>query len=369
VRVGFSLLAVTACVTAFALSSAASAYSDDGAGGLARFEQDTFAEQSFGQFAGYVWLGHVTSVRASWSVPRIALGSFGLAGTWIGAEARGAFIQIGTNEESFRPWELAPLEQGYQAFWSDPAHHFRAQRLFSVHPGDHMSASLTLADRRWTLVIIDKTIGRAAHFSTRDEADASFNRADWLQEDPGTKSHAAPYPRLTAVRFAHLKVNATAPDYSGLYSQWMSVNGRNWAPTPLSHDSFSLRPATLSPFGARYLAIAAPEDAATITFIGQMGEWAPTTSPAQIASEASTFTTALRNDIHVLAAVHWPGRGRRLVRSLIRRTGVLLAYTETAVPESLTARRQWIAIWARDAGAIGRAGHAIRRFLRVPETT
>jgi hypothetical protein len=59
---------------------------------------------SFGKFAGYVWRGHVESVRASWSVPGIRVGSTGRAGTWIGAQAPGspgAFIQIGTNEERF----------------------------------------------------------------------------------------------------------------------------------------------------------------------------------------------------------------------------------------------------------------------------
>jgi hypothetical protein len=368
VRVGLSLLAVAGCIAAFALGSAASAYSDHGAGGLVRPEQSAFAEQSFGHFAGYLWLGHVTSVQASWSVPRIALGSSGLAGTWIGAEGPGAFIQIGTTEASFRPFELAPLETSYHAFWSDPTHHFRAQRLFSVHPGDRMSASLTLADGRWTLVIADKTTGRAAHFSTHDEVGPPFKRADLLQEDPGG-SHPAPYPRLIAVRLDHIKVNGTAPKYADLYSQWMSVNGGNWAPTPLSHASFSLRPATVSPLGARYLAIAAPEDAATITFVHQMGEWASTTSPTQITSETSTFATALHDNVNTLAAVHWPRRGLRLVRSLIRCAGVLLAHTQTAVPESLTARHTWMAIWAHDAAAIGHAGHALRRFLRLPEIT
>jgi hypothetical protein len=327
---------------------------------------------SFGKFAGYVWRGHVESVRASWSVPGVRLGSVGRAGTWIGAQAPGApgpFIQIGTNEESFHPFPLMPSIQAYYAFWSDTTNHFHPHFLFRVKPGDDVSASLALVSGRWRLAIVDKTSGATARFSTEEEARASFNLAEWLQEDvtDGITGKPFPYPRLTDLQFRRLAVNSTTPAYADLYSQWMSANGVNWAPSPLHRDSFALHRATVSSIGAKYLQIAAGEDMATKVFVPQMAGWTATTPSSQIAATCATFAAALRESLHTLATTRWPPRVRRHIHSLIRSSRVLLTHVQSPPSASPTVLRAWASTWARDSTALSRAAHLIRRALKIPE--
>ena len=89
---------------------------------------------SVGAFAGYVWGGEVGSVRASWKVPRIRVGSpYGSAGTWIGAQEGGGHGD-----------RVIPDTGAYN--------------------------------------ITDNTSGTTQSLTTRDEADAPLNQADWLQE-------------------------------------------------------------------------------------------------------------------------------------------------------------------------------------------
>src|SRR5262249_38518970 len=156
-------------------------------------------------FAGYMWRGHVTSMGGSWTVPRILRGSSaGSASTWIGAEAsgpRGAFIQLGTieTEGSVRGPDGAPRAR-YQAFWSDARHGLHPQPLFPVNPGDDLSASLAAAGRQWRLAVLDRSSGAAARLLISDELAASFNRADWTQENRAGGEHRPdPYPNLAPV--------------------------------------------------------------------------------------------------------------------------------------------------------------------------
>jgi hypothetical protein len=329
---------------------------------------------SFGKFVGYVWRGHVESVRASWAVPGVRLGSVGRAGTWIGAQAPGApepFIQIGTNEESFHPFPLGSSVTLYYAFWSDTTNHFHPHFLFRVARGDDVSASLALVSGRWRLAIVDKTSGATARFSTDEEARASFNLAEWLQEDvtDAATGKPFPYPRLTDLRFRRLAVNSAMPAYADMYSQWMSASGTNWAPSPLRRDSFALHRATVSSIGAKYLQIAAGEDMDTRVFVHQMAGWTATMPVSQIAAACSTFAAALRKSLYALARTRWPPRAWLHIHSLIRSTRVLLALLQSPPSASPADLRAWTSTWARDSTALGRAAHLIRRAMKIPEIT
>jgi hypothetical protein len=219
--------------------------------GLASAGGSTAVHGSFGAFAGYQWDGRVTSVQASWIVPRILRSTprRGLAGQWIGAQtssASGPFIQIGTEE-----WDADPARdprRSYFAFWSDTKHHYLDQPLFNIDPGDTVSATLKLTGGRWVLGIIDTTTGTNAYFSTAQETNGSFTQASWLQEHVvGTRPRRPfAYPRLTTVGFRGLRVNSTAPSYGDLCPSWMSENGQTLAPTALHADSFTLEHATSS---------------------------------------------------------------------------------------------------------------------------
>jgi hypothetical protein len=205
------------------------------------------ARGAFGPFAGYLWTGTVSSVQASWRVPRVLPGSSpGGAATWIGAQRNdgpGPFIQIGTNEN--RDTVALETSNDYDAFWSDPKVHFAPQSLGPVNPGDYVSASMVLGGGEWHLELIDHTLSRTYVYSTADEASAHFGIAEWLEEDPTSSdtNKVIPYPRLSTVRFQQLAVNGAPPLTADLYSQWLSLPGMNLAPSIVSADQFAVAPA------------------------------------------------------------------------------------------------------------------------------
>jgi hypothetical protein len=202
------------------------------------------------KFAGYLWTGRVVSVQGSWGVPAIAPNSRpGVAATWIGAQSPGAtaqFIQIGSNEElltaSITHHSLPGPIRAYYAFWSDVAHHFHPISLFQVRPGDVLHARMTLRGGKWTLAIDDQTSGAAAHLTTTDETTASFNQAQWTQEDvtDGKNNRAFPYPSLSKVTFIDLAVNGHPVTDTELSSQVLSEHGTTVDPGLLAGDSFTL---------------------------------------------------------------------------------------------------------------------------------
>jgi hypothetical protein len=199
-------------------------------------------------FAGYVWGGPVVAVRGSWAVPRIlARSAPGIASTWIAAQAPGGanapFIQIGTNEQrvgSTPPAGSPSLP--YFAFWSDTARHFHPVGLFPVNAGDELSASLTLGRGKWTLAIVDHSTGQSANLTTTNEADGSFNQAEWTQEDVtnGITNAPFPYPRLSSFAFHDLSVNSSVPNSVSLSPQTLSEHGVTVTPSAVDDDSFTL---------------------------------------------------------------------------------------------------------------------------------
>jgi hypothetical protein len=197
-------------------------------------------------FAGYTWYGSVSSVQASWSVPRIPGSPAGGAGTWIGAQGpgtrlNGPFIQVGINETRYP--SSAGARDVYRAFWTDTVHHFLPVNLFPVRPGDSLWASLTHRRRRWAVAIRDLTSGTGTQVTTQQEGRASFDWAEWEQEDVGLVGQPFDYPRLSTVGFQRLEVNGRPPALAGLYSSWMTKDRQRLAPSDLKNDSFSLRRA------------------------------------------------------------------------------------------------------------------------------
>jgi signal peptidase I len=301
------------------------------------------------------------------SAPRSA------AGTWIGAQAPGSpngpFIQIGTNEQTFVPAAAAKPNLDYIAFWSDTARDFHPQPLFPVNPGDDIFASLTLARGRWTLAIVDKASGAEAHFATREDANASFNEAQWMQEDirDTTAKRPFPYPRLTAVAFHRLTVNSVPPSYSDLYSQWMSENGSSLAPIALHDDSFIVRRATVSAIGARYLHLVLSTDAMIDPLISDIDHWTTHTPRSQINSERAEVAAAFRNGTRLFAGARWPRPVGGLIHSLTHKNHALVDLLDASPFAS--GLRSWLAAWTRDEVAAADATHLVRRALHLPELT
>jgi peptidase A4-like protein len=324
---------------------------------------------SFGHMAGYVWAGPVTSVAASWSVPGIAAGSGEAhASTWIGAQAPGPsmhtpFIQVGTLED--RGSATAP---SYAAFWTDTTRGFHPQVLFPLRPGDAVSTSLTLSAGRWVVSIVDSTSGRRASFTTDEEGDAAFNLAEWLQENPSQASgRMTRYPHLSTVRMSALRANDARPPYADVFAQWMSLPGRDLAPTPLRGDAFEITRAVLSAAGRRYLLIARAQDALARRIDQQEASWTPSTPPGEIRRANASAAASQRTYAGRLDRGTWPAAARPLITSLarqVRREAALLAQGARHAPASLAAwRRQFVGL----TPTLLRLAHEVRRTLHVPE--
>jgi hypothetical protein len=328
-------------------------------------------DSPFGAYAGYVWLGPVTAIGGSWTVPRIVDPSrFGLATTWIGAQApgsRGAFIQIGASE--LHDYSRAHVvENRYWVFWSDTMRNFHPQFLFRVRPDDALSASLTLAHKRWALAIVDHTSGSNARFSTSEDANASFDEAQWTQEDATTSTgERFPYPSLTWLRFNGLAINSATPSYASLYSTWMSVNGVSLAPTPLADDAFALRRATINSAGEQYLHIGALRSTAAQTFWSELERWTAKTPYVRIASASSRFIASLRSDVRALAAARLPKSVNSMVRLLTRKLDVIIERARPPAVMSPVALTFWRASLISDAKALQYVAHILLRALGLPE--
>ena len=257
----------------------------------------------------------------------------------------------------------------YSAFWSDFAHDDELQPLFPVNAGDDLKASLEFTRGRSTLTITDTTTGRHARFSISTPGDAAISEAEWIQEDVtnSTLNHLYPYPHLTTVGVHHLEINSQTPAYPDLYSSWMSVGSTNLAPTPLYHDSFTIREATVSKDGAQYLHIAKLEDTATNTFIAQLARWTAYTPRFQIDSARSRYAIALRKNISAFASTRWPAQTQNLVDSLTGNARLLLDHTQSPIPMRSAGLASWRSIWKRDAKAVGSAANALKRDLNLPQ--
>ncbi|HEX4036035.1 MAG TPA: hypothetical protein VHX66_16455 [Solirubrobacteraceae bacterium] len=194
----------------------------------------------------------MTSMSATWKVPRLAASTVGSAATSIGAQSGGSagpFIQIGIADERLIPSEDASLhlpaaayEAALYAFWSDTDHHFLLRPLAPVSAGDVVDASLTLTRGRWRVRLVDAQSFLKVNFSTRDEG-RPLGTAEWLQEDvtnakTGRLRH---YPSLSTVRFSDLRVDGTAPSDLSLTAESMSPRPLlTILPSPVGGDAFTV---------------------------------------------------------------------------------------------------------------------------------
>ncbi|MGH2832772.1 MAG: G1 family glutamic endopeptidase [Solirubrobacteraceae bacterium] len=323
----------------------------------------------FGGYAGYVWYGHVLSVRGAWQVPAIIDTSRpGFATSWVGVQGTGSrapFIQVGTAElRGYSPEHT--IEDRYWAFWSDTAQNYHPQYLFEANPGDRLSATVALSGGSWTLTISDSTNHKTATRRTGEDH-APLNLAQWTQEDAVTSTGARyAYPSLTTVSFASLLVNATVPRYASLYSTWMSIDGRYLAPSPLHDGAFYLKPATLTRAGKYALSLVAnsPDDH---QFGYELERWTATTPKKIIETSISRLTATLSAQARALRAASLPPSVKRTAVALVRQLATVIAQATPPShisPNTLDTWRNRLTYAASEARY---TEHLFRRSLRLPE--
>ena len=114
--------------------------------------------------------------------------------------------------------------------------------------------------------------------------------------------------------FQHLTVNSVAP--APIYSQWMSVNNSNLAPTAVHDDSFTLQPApAVSAAATQYMRLTTAVRAEDQRFDTERSNWTPKTPYMQIASASSRLIEATQRASRALLSARWSKQISGLVRS------------------------------------------------------
>jgi Peptidase A4 family len=323
----------------------------------------------FGRFAGYAQVGPVIrSVAATLTVPRVTNASskqLALASTWVGAEALGTagdrepFVQVGIEAYANAP--------GYEAFWSDTARGGVVSDLFTVHAGDRVSASLTLSQRHWTIVIGDGAAHRRIVVAA--PGTAKFQLALWCQEDEAyNHPNVMVYPRVRDVRFSDLAVDGRAPESPYLNPVWMSAGKTVFEPGGMRDDAFTLLPgqATVSAAAARqadkisrsYYAIYKPQR--------QLAGATSATRRAELTDWVSEASEALIKYEHSLRRQQWPSKARASVNALLSVVQAQLSLTRQLMHLAGTQFTAWQTRFSASTATIQIAVARLTHSLELP---
>jgi hypothetical protein len=284
---------------------------------------NTVPASALGPFVGYRFFGTTHSISAKWRVPRILQTSEAHSSTWIGLQSEsGAFIQVGTTEDSFVGRnDLARNEDIYAGFWSGDKVSFHPQPTFqqSVHPGDLISASISETKSGWRVQVVDAR-DRAKYIRTLKIGGADLTEAEWFQEDPTNTATDSPlpYPQLSQIRWMDLKRNGSSPSFGLDNQEWMSVPGMDFAPTELKHDSYQVVPIHLNSIQARWVASKVPYMIVANKFDQAQEAWRTRPPTSLLAkSELQPFLEALHAYQQTLENRSWPLVPRSGINELV----------------------------------------------------
>jgi hypothetical protein len=300
---------------------------------------------ALGAFVGYRAFGTSHSISAEWRVPRILGSSEAHASTWIGLQNEsGAFIQVGTTEDSFvGDREGIPHGVSYAGFWSGDKVEFRPQPTLPqpVRAGDLMSASISETKSGWRVQLVDTR--NEMHFvRTMRLGTTDLTEAEWFQEDPTDEvtNSPLPYPHLSQIRWTNLELNGDAPNFSLDNQEWMSVPGMDYAPTTLKGDSYRVIPVHLDSLQVRWAIAKVPYSPVAKTFDDEEATWREHPPSSRLAkAELRPFVAALHAYDQTLAHRSWPPVPRSDIHELIvaySQDGAALAALANAEPKPST---------------------------------
>lgn len=281
-------------------------------------------------FGGYHERVEVREISARWRVPTIApTSSPGFAATWVGAQSdRGGFpfIQLGVNEEALSAGAGHGVALSYQGFWSDTTVGFHPVRILALDPGDLVSASMAQDTAGWRLVLDDRTTGKSAARQVNYGPGASYQEAEWVQEDPTDGRVVAqdlPYPTMGDVRFSDLTVDGAQPELDLADGQTLTTSGATTilVPSAVTHDGFTLRPPTGA--ATDYLEAAASLDAAISRFSAELADWRSTGRPQRSAEERA-LAQAYETNAAKLLSQTWPSTAGPLMDHLAGQMQVIV---------------------------------------------
>ena len=149
----------------------------------------------------------VTSIEASWTVPRVnASSGDGFSSAWIGigGQADKTLIQVGTEHDS------SSGEARYLVWYELLPAYSVTINGFTISPGDVMTASLNLVYsgvNLWNIQIRDTT--NAQSFNLNVNYNSTFSSGEWMMERPAINGQVSTLCNFGTVPFSncHLTVN------------------------------------------------------------------------------------------------------------------------------------------------------------------
>lgn len=177
-----------------------------------------------------------TSVAGNWTVPTVIAPthhkkSRQYSATWVGIDGFNGgdnLIQAGTEQD----W--ANGTASYGAWWEIlPAPETPIPSI-KVHPGDHMTVSITQGSPDWTITVTDASTG--ASFTTKKTYGGDQSSAEWIQEAPTVGRKIATLAHDSTIDFTGLTVNGANPGVTSANAGEMVKAGKVIS-TPSSPDA------------------------------------------------------------------------------------------------------------------------------------
>ncbi len=176
-----------------------------------------------GNWAGYVADGTTfTSVSGTWVVPTAKSDSEGYSAMWVGlggaGESSNALEQVGTESD------YVDGEATYSA-WYELVPKAPVTLKLTVHPGDRVSAKVTVSGTSVTVSMSNLTTGKSVT-KTLHMSDPDTSSAEWIAEAPSVSTRdgndqTLPLADFGKVTFTHAA--ATAEGHTG------SVSDSGWS--------------------------------------------------------------------------------------------------------------------------------------------
>jgi peptidase A4-like protein len=145
-------------------------------------------------WSGYARTGTYTRATGAWVVPSVASSRKATySSQWVGIDGfnNSNLIQTGTEADYYNGaahygawWEILPAAE-------------TVIPSIAVHPGDHMTASITKGSgSSWTITITDTTTAKS--FSTVKTYTGPGTSAEWIEEAPSVGGRVAPLARYSS---------------------------------------------------------------------------------------------------------------------------------------------------------------------------
>jgi Peptidase A4 family len=145
-------------------------------------------------WSGYAKTGTFTKATGSWVVPGAApTNQATYSSAWVGIDGfnNGSLIQTGTESDYYSG------SAHYSAWWEILPAAETVIPSITVHPGDHMSASITKGTgSTWTISITDTT--RNQSFSIQRTYTGPGTSVEWVEEAPTVGGHIATLAHYTS---------------------------------------------------------------------------------------------------------------------------------------------------------------------------